>query len=100
MYTIFGLQRSAKWDEDRAMLRERNSGQGITRRGLMRAALALPAASVLAPLERLTAADVGKALITDIKIRPSATHTQVRVDTDAEPPIERVLETLRDVLHA
>ena len=59
------------------------STNGITRRGLMRAALALPAAGVLAPLQRLTAADAGKVLITDVKIRPSATHTQVRVDTDA-----------------
>jgi galactonate dehydratase len=49
----------------------------------MRAALAAPAAGLFAPLRRLTAADAGKALITDIKIRPSGTHTQVRVDTDA-----------------
>ena len=54
-----------------------------SRRHLLRAALALPAAAVLAPFEKLTAADAGKVRITDIKIRPSATHTQVRIDTDA-----------------
>jgi L-alanine-DL-glutamate epimerase-like enolase superfamily enzyme len=57
--------------------------KNITRRNLMRTALALPAAGLFAPLERLTAADAGKVRITDIKIRPSATHTQIRVDTDA-----------------
>jgi len=55
----------------------------MTRRGLIRAALALPAVGLFAPLEKLTAADAGKARITDIKVRPSATHTQIRVDTDA-----------------
>ncbi len=55
----------------------------MTRRDWMRMALAAPAAGLFAPLQRLTAADAGKVLITDIKIRPSGTHTQVRVDTDA-----------------
>jgi L-alanine-DL-glutamate epimerase-like enolase superfamily enzyme len=55
----------------------------MTRRDLIRTALAAPAAGLFAPLRKLTAADAGKALITDIKIRPSGTHTQVRIDTDA-----------------
>ena len=53
------------------------------RRDFLRTALALPLSGVLAPLERLAAADLGKVKITDIKIRPSASHTQIRVDTDA-----------------
>src|SRR5580765_1686164 len=55
----------------------------VSRRGLIRTALALPAAALFAPLEKLTAADAGKVRITDLKMRPSATHTQIRVDTDA-----------------
>ena len=35
------------------------------------------------PLQRLAAADLGKVKITDVKMRPSASHTQIRVDTDA-----------------
>jgi L-alanine-DL-glutamate epimerase-like enolase superfamily enzyme len=58
-------------------------GNIVTRRDLIRAALLLPAASLFGPLEKLTAADAGKVRITDIKMRPSATHTQIRVDTDA-----------------
>ncbi len=53
------------------------------RRDFFRTALALPLAGVLAPLERLAAADLGKVKITDIKMRPSASHTQIRIDTDA-----------------
>ncbi len=55
----------------------------MKRRDFIGAALAAPAATVLAPLQKLSAADLGKVRITDVKIRPSATHTQVRVDTDA-----------------
>ena len=55
----------------------------MQRRDFLRAALAAPAAAIFAPLEKLTAADAGKVRITDIKIRPSATHTQIRIDTDA-----------------
>jgi L-alanine-DL-glutamate epimerase-like enolase superfamily enzyme len=35
------------------------------------------------PLQKLAAADLGKVRITDLKMRPSGTHTQIRVDTDA-----------------
>jgi len=55
----------------------------MQRRDFLRTALALPMAGLFAPLERLTAADLGKVRITDVKIRPSASHTQIRVDTDA-----------------
>ena len=55
----------------------------MQRREFFRRALALPLTGILAPFERLAAADVGKVKITDIKMRPSASHTQVRVDTDA-----------------
>src|SRR5882757_438617 len=55
----------------------------MQRRDFLRGALALPLAGVLAPLEKLSAADLGKVKITDIKFRPSASHTQIRVDTDA-----------------
>jgi L-alanine-DL-glutamate epimerase-like enolase superfamily enzyme len=55
----------------------------LTRRDLIRTALAAPAAGLFAPLRKATAADAGKVTITDVKIRPSGTHTQVRVDTDA-----------------
>jgi L-alanine-DL-glutamate epimerase-like enolase superfamily enzyme len=66
-----------------SMVPESNLMNLVTRRNLIRTALALPAVSLFAPLERLTAADAGKVKITDIKIRPSATHTQIRIDTDA-----------------
>jgi hypothetical protein len=65
------------------MIPKSSIGKPVTRRTLLRTALALPAVGLFAPLERLTAADAGKVRITDIKIRPSATHTQIRVDTDA-----------------
>ncbi|HEY2016757.1 MAG TPA: hypothetical protein VGH38_24805, partial [Bryobacteraceae bacterium] len=65
------------------MVQELKNKSLISRRDLMKTALALPAAGLFAPLERLTAADAGKVRITDIKMRPSATHTQIRVDTDA-----------------
>ena len=55
----------------------------MLRRDLIRAALALPAAGVLAPLDKMAAADLGKVKITDVKMRPSGSHTQIRVDTDA-----------------
>src|ERR1039457_1356996 len=55
----------------------------MQRREFFRRALALPLTGILAPFERLAAADVGKVKITDIKMRPSASHTQIRVDTDA-----------------
>jgi L-alanine-DL-glutamate epimerase-like enolase superfamily enzyme len=55
----------------------------MKRRDLLRTALALPLGGVLAPLEKMTAADMGKVKITEIKIRPSGSHTQVRIDTDA-----------------
>src|ERR1019366_2140988 len=55
----------------------------MQRRDFLRTALALPMAGLFAPLERLTAADLGKVRITDVKVRPSASHTQIRVDTDA-----------------
>ena len=45
--------------------------------------MALPLSGLLAPLEKLAAADLGKVKITDIKMRPSASHTQIRIDTDA-----------------
>lgn len=53
------------------------------RRSFLRAALALPTAAVFAPFERLAAADLGKVKITGMKIRPSGSHTQIRIDTDA-----------------
>jgi len=53
------------------------------RRGFFRAALALPISGILAPFEKLAAADLGKVKITDIKMRPSGSHTQIRIDTDA-----------------
>ncbi len=53
------------------------------RRSFLRAALALPAAGLFTEFERLTAADAGKVRITDIKIRPSSSHTMIRIDTDA-----------------
>ena len=55
----------------------------MQRREFFRRALALPLTGILAPFERLAAADLGKVKITDIKMRPSASHTQIRVDTDA-----------------
>ena len=55
----------------------------MLRRKFLSTALGLPLAGIFAPLEKLTAADAGKVRITDIKIRPSASHTQVRIDTDA-----------------
>lgn len=58
----------------------------MLRRDLLRAAMALPTASILAPLDRLAAADLGKVKITDIKLRPAGSHTQIRVDTDAGSP--------------
>ena len=60
--------------------KNRNS---LTRRQLLGAALAAPAAAVFAPLAQLSAADAGKVRISGVRIRPSATHTQVRIDTDA-----------------
>jgi L-alanine-DL-glutamate epimerase-like enolase superfamily enzyme len=55
----------------------------MRRRDFIRTALALPAAGLFAPLQRLTAADAGKVKITGIKIRPSSSHTMIRIDTDA-----------------
>ena len=53
------------------------------RRDFLRTALALPAAGVFAAYDRLTAADLGKVRITDLKMRPSSSHTMIRIDTDA-----------------
>ena len=50
------------------MVPESNLKNLVTRRNLLRTALALPALSLFAPLERLTAADAGKVKITDIKM--------------------------------
>jgi galactonate dehydratase len=55
----------------------------MLRRDFFRSALALPFAGLFAPFERLTAADLGKVRITDIKMRPSSSHTMIRIDTDA-----------------
>ena len=44
----------------------------MQRRHFLRTALALPAAGIFEPLQRLAAADLGKVKITDIKMRPSA----------------------------
>jgi L-alanine-DL-glutamate epimerase-like enolase superfamily enzyme len=55
----------------------------MRRRDFISSALTLPIAGILGPLERLTAADLGKVRITDLKMRPSGTHTQIRIDTDA-----------------
>ena len=55
----------------------------MNRRNFIRAAIASPMAGVFTTLDRLSAADVNKVKITDIKIRPSGSHTQIRIDTDA-----------------
>lgn len=57
----------------------------MQRRDFLRTALAVPAAGWFAPLERLTAADLGKVRITDIKMKPisGVGHTMIRIDTDA-----------------
>lgn len=55
----------------------------MRRRDFIGAAIALPAASMFGPLQKLAAADLGKVRISDLKIRPSGTHTQIRIDTDA-----------------
>src|SRR5258706_686350 len=55
----------------------------MQRRNFLRTALALPLTGILTSLEKLAAADLGKVKITDIKMRPSASHTQIRIDTDA-----------------
>ena len=55
----------------------------MLRRSFLSTALGLPMAGIFAPLEKLTAADLGKVRITDIKMRPAGAHTQVRIDTDA-----------------
>ncbi len=55
----------------------------MLRRDFFRSALALPFAGLFAPFERLTAADLGKVRITDVKMRPSSSHTMIRIDTDA-----------------
>ena len=55
----------------------------MQRREFFRAALALPLTGILAPLKKLAAADVGKVKITDVKMRASGSHTQIRIDTDA-----------------
>ena len=54
----------------------------MQRRNFIRTALSLPITGVLAPFERLAAADLGKVKISAIKIRPSGSHTQIRVDTE------------------
>jgi L-alanine-DL-glutamate epimerase-like enolase superfamily enzyme len=53
------------------------------RRDFFRTALALPAAGLFAACSKLTAADLGKVRITDLKMRPSGSHTMIRIDTDA-----------------
>src|SRR5258705_2117501 len=55
----------------------------MQRRNFLRTALALPLTGILTSLEKLAAAGLGKVKITDIKMRPSASHTQIRIDTDA-----------------
>ncbi len=57
----------------------------MLRRDFFRTALALPAVNAFLPLARLTAADRGKVLITDIKMKPvsGVGHTLIRIDTDA-----------------
>jgi L-alanine-DL-glutamate epimerase-like enolase superfamily enzyme len=57
----------------------------MRRRDFFRTALALPMAGLFAPLERLTAADLGKVRITGIKMKPisGVGHTMIRIDTDA-----------------
>ena len=55
----------------------------MLRRNFLTTALGLPMAGIFAPLAKLTAADAGKVRIADIKMRPSGTHTQIRIDTDA-----------------
>jgi L-alanine-DL-glutamate epimerase-like enolase superfamily enzyme len=55
----------------------------MLRRDFLRAAFALPAVGMFTAFQRLTAADLGKVQITDIKIRPSSSHTMIRIDTDA-----------------
>ena len=57
----------------------------MLRRNFFRAALALPVAGALSPLERLGAAETGKVKITGIKLKPVSRlgHTLIRIDTDA-----------------
>ena len=57
----------------------------MDRRRFLETALALPAASVFAPFERLIAADRGKVKITGIAMKPVSglSHTLIRIDTDA-----------------
>ncbi|MGA3095727.1 MAG: mandelate racemase/muconate lactonizing enzyme family protein [Bryobacteraceae bacterium] len=55
----------------------------MLRRSFLSTALGLPMAGIFAPLEKLTAADLGKVRIADIKMRPAGAHTQIRIDTDA-----------------
>lgn len=57
----------------------------MLRRNFLRTALGVPAASVFAPLARLTAAEAGKVKITGIKMKPVSrvSHTLIRIDTDA-----------------
>src|SRR5512143_1663317 len=57
----------------------------MRRREFFRTALALPMAGLFAPLEKLTAADLGKVRITGIKMKPisGVGHTMIRIDTDA-----------------
>src|SRR5262249_772237 len=60
------------------------------RRDFFRAALAVPVSGILAPLEKLAAPDLGKVKITDIKMRPSASHNQNPIHND--PGISRMRE--------
>jgi L-alanine-DL-glutamate epimerase-like enolase superfamily enzyme len=57
----------------------------MLRREFLHPALFLPLAGALAPLERLAAAERGKAKITEIKMKPVSKlgHTLIRIDTDA-----------------
>lgn len=57
----------------------------MRRRDFFSASLAIPIAGFWSPVERLTAADRGKVLITDVKIKPisGVGHTMIRIDTDA-----------------
>src|ERR1035437_7010379 len=58
-------------------------GSTMLRRNFLTTALGLPMAGIFAPLQKLTAADLGKVRIADIKMRPAGAHTQIRIDTDA-----------------